>query len=57
MEVKVVNENENRPVFLTLESAHGPLEDLVKMQILPITNAGVGMEKREPSSTVGENVH
>lgn len=53
----MVNENENRPVFLTLESAHGPLEDLVKMQILPITNAGVGMEKREPSSTVGENIH
>ena len=34
MEVKVVNQNENRPVLLNLECAYGLSEDLVKMQII-----------------------
>ena len=34
MEVKVVNQNENRPVLLNLECAYGLSEDLVKMQVI-----------------------
>ena len=34
MEVKVVNQNENRPVLLNLECAYGLSEYLVKMQII-----------------------
>ena len=34
MEVKVVNQNENRPVLLNLACAYGLSEDLVKMQVI-----------------------